>query len=100
VKAALLISVADKRRFGKLKDNLANNYLLGTDQYPNTFEKGLRILGNYQSTKSGVPYCASPNNTGVAFLQRAGGQGGRAGRGVQTKGPTKKDGSLGGDVSN
>ncbi len=31
VKAALLISGADKRRFGKLKDNLANNYLLGTD---------------------------------------------------------------------
>ncbi len=39
VKAALLISGADKRRFGKLRDNLANNYLLGTNQYPNTFEK-------------------------------------------------------------
>ena len=31
VKAALLISGADKRRYGKLKDKLANNYLLGTD---------------------------------------------------------------------
>ncbi len=38
--------------------------------------------------------------TGVAFLQRAGGQRGRAGRGAQTKGPTKKDGILGGDASN
>jgi hypothetical protein len=72
VKAALLISRADKRRFGKLKDDLANNYLLGTDQYPNTFKKALRILGNFQSMKSRVPYPASPNNTGVAFLQRGG----------------------------
>ncbi len=36
VKAALLISGADKRRYGQLKVQLANNYLLGTDQYPNT----------------------------------------------------------------
>ena len=36
VKAALLISGADKTRFGQLKDKLANNYLLGTDQYPDT----------------------------------------------------------------
>ena len=100
VKAALLISVADKRRFGKLKDNLANNYLLGTDQYLNTFEEALRILGNYQSMKSGVPYRASPKDMGMAFLQRGGGRGGRAGRGGQAKGPAKKDRSLGGDASN
>ena len=31
VKAALLISGADRRKYGKLKDELANNYLLGTD---------------------------------------------------------------------
>ncbi len=37
VKAALLISGAGKSRYGKLKDKLANNYLLGTDQYPDTF---------------------------------------------------------------
>jgi hypothetical protein len=37
VKAALLISGADKQRYRKLKDKLANNYLLGMDQNPNTF---------------------------------------------------------------
>jgi predicted transcriptional regulator len=47
VKAALLISGADKMRFGKLKDELDNNYLLGTDQYPDTFKKAMRILRNY-----------------------------------------------------
>jgi hypothetical protein len=72
VKAALLISGADRRKYGKLKDELANNYLLGTDQDPNTFNKAVRILGNYQTTRVGMPYKASPNNTGVAFLQQGG----------------------------
>jgi hypothetical protein len=48
VKAVLLISEANKRRYGKLKEQLANNYLLGTDQYPDTLEKVARVLGNYQ----------------------------------------------------
>jgi hypothetical protein len=95
VKAALLISGADRRKYGKLKDELANNYLLGTDQYPDTFEKALRILGNYQTTTNSLPYRPSPNNTGVAFLQR-GGRGGRgAGRGGQGR-SNDKSGSTGG----
>ncbi len=97
---ALPISGTDKRRFGRLTDEHANNYLVGTDQYPNTYEKELRILGNYQSTKNGMPYHASPSSRGVAFLQRGGGQGGRAGRGGQVKGPAKKDESVGRDASN
>ncbi len=32
IKATLLISRADKRRYGNLKTDLANNYLFGTDQ--------------------------------------------------------------------
>ena len=56
VKAALLISGADKTRYGRLKDQLANNYLLGTDQYPDTLEKATRILGNYQMTRFNRPY--------------------------------------------
>jgi len=69
VKAALLISGADRLKYRKLKDELANNYLLGTDQYPDTFEKALRILGNYQTMTNSQPYRPSPNDAGVAFLQ-------------------------------
>jgi hypothetical protein len=86
VKAALLISGADKWQYSKLKDKLTNNYLLGTDQYPDTFHKTLRILGNHQTSKSSTPFRASPDNTGVAFLQRRGcgrqGGHGRRGRGT------------------
>ncbi len=39
VKAVLLISGTDKRWYAKLKDKRANNYLLGMDQYPDTFDK-------------------------------------------------------------
>jgi hypothetical protein len=91
VKAALLISGADRRRYGALKDSLANNYLLGSNHFPDTFGKGMHILGNYQTTKVSIPYRAIPNNTGVAFLQRGGqggcgaGWGGQAGRGDKTK---------------
>ena len=70
VKAALLISGADKRRYGRLKEQLANNYLLGTDQYPNTLEKASRILGNYQVPKT-TPFQDRRNKGGgLAFLQR------------------------------
>jgi hypothetical protein len=77
VKAALLISGANRCRYGALKDALANNNLLGSNQYPGTFDKAMRVFGNYQVTKTSVPYRASPDDTGVAFLQ----QGGRGGRG-------------------
>ena len=80
VKAALLISGADRRRYGVLKDALTNNYLLGIDQYPDTYDKAFRVLANYQVTKTWAPYKASPDDMGVAFLQQ-GGRGGRAGRG-------------------
>ena len=80
VKTALLISGADKRQYGKLRDKLANNYLFGTDQYPNTYKKAMRILGNYWTSRNMMPYRASPNDTGVAFFQRGGKGGARRGR--------------------
>ena len=90
VKAALLISGADKRRYGRLKEQLANNYLLGTDQYPDTLEKASRILGNYQVAK-GPPFEDRKNTNeggGLAFLQRGARTPGRGcgGRGAQTAG--------------
>ena len=91
-----------QHRYGALKDALANNYLPGNNQYPDTYNKAFRVLANYQVTKMGVPYRASPDGTGVAFLQQRGqgGQGGRGGRGGQgdkSKGGKAKGGSN--DVS-
>ena len=85
VKAALRISRADKQRYGRLKEQLANNYLLGTDQYPDTLEKASRILGNYQVVK-GSPFVDLRNENkggGLVFIQ----QGSRAGHGHRGPGP-------------
>ena len=102
VKAALLISGTDRRKFGKLKDELANNYLLCTEQYPDTLEKAGRILSNYQSMNINAPYRGNPNDMGVAFLQRRGrggrgGRGGRAGRGAKSEGGSSGKGTAAGD---
>jgi hypothetical protein len=99
VKATMLIRGASCQKYEKLKNELANDYLLRLDHYPDTLEKAARVLANYQNTKAIAPYRASGNETGVAFLQR-GGRGGRgAGRGGQ-KGPgAKAKGKTGSGVS-
>ena len=109
VKAAMLISGASRQRYGKLKDELANDYLLGADNYPDTLEKAARILANYQHTRAFAPYSrAGRDKTGVAFLQRGGrggrgaGRGGQEGQGAKTdakSGTGESAGSGGDDVS-
>ena len=69
-----MISGADRHIHGKLKDKLANNYLLKMGQYTNTLEKTLCILRNYQTTRNPQPFRPSPNNIGVAFCKE--GEGG------------------------
>ncbi len=72
VKAALLISSAHKAQYGRLKEQLANNYLLGTDQYPNMLEKATRILGNYQVAKTSQFGERKSKRGGLAFIQKGG----------------------------
>ena len=68
----MLISGASRQQYGRLKDELTNDYLLGSDHYPDTLEKAGMILVNYQNTRASGPYRANGNKTGVAFLQRGG----------------------------
>ena len=78
-KAALLISGADKRRYGGLNNDLGNNYLLGTDQYPDTTKKAKVLLGNYKPPRQ--QQCQHPRyDGGVAFIQRGRGDPGGRGR--------------------
>ncbi len=86
VKVALLISGADKTRFGRLKEELANNYLLGTDQYPDTYEKAMHILGNYQTIKTNRPFRGDSTESGLAFIQQGGRGRGRRGCGSRAGG--------------
>jgi hypothetical protein len=97
VKAALFISEADKQRYGRLKEDLVNNYLLGSNQYPDTFKKGHRILGNYQGPRN---MCGFRGNHvgGVAFIQRGRGTGRTSGQGkAPGHGGTSGNGSATGN---
>ena len=98
VKAALLICGADKQRYGSLKEQLANNYLLGTNQYPGMLEKASRILGNYQVAK-GSPVGGQRNTHeggGLVFTQQGASVGrGCGGQGAQTAGRGAVDAAMG-----
>ena len=69
VKAALIISGAYKRRYGGLKNDLGNNYLMGEDQYPDTTEKARILLGNYKPPRQ-QQHHQPRDDGGVAFIQR------------------------------
>ena len=69
VKAALLISGAEKRRYEGLKNEQGNNDLLGTDQYPDTTEKARVILGNYKPPHQQKRHQPRYDG-GFAFIQR------------------------------
>ena len=75
VQSSLLVSGADKCRFGLLKKDLANDYLMGQDHYPPTMDKAVNLLGNYVLPQT---YTKPPHRDegGVAFLQQGGGCGG------------------------
>jgi hypothetical protein len=84
VRAAILISRASKARYARLKEQLANNYLLGMDQYPNTLEKATRILGNYHGVKL-TPYGEQRSEGGGLAFNHQSTCGGR-GRGMTGRG--------------
>ena len=67
VKAALLISGADKRRYGGLKNDLGNNDLMGANQYPDTTEKARVLLGNYKPPRQQQRH-QPRDDGGVAFI--------------------------------
>ena len=69
VKAALLISGSEKHRYGGLKNDLGNNYLMGTDQYSDTTEKSRVLLGNYKHPCQQQRH-QTRDDGGVAYIKR------------------------------
>ena len=96
VKSALLISGADKRRYGGLNNDLGNNYLLETDQYPDTTEKSRVIMGNYKPARQQQRH-KPRDDGGVALIHRGGGDSG--GRGHDARG-VRSGGTVRGNATN
>ena len=72
--AALLLSGADKIRYGELKSILAQHLSMGMNQYPCTVNKTLNILNTYHKTTKGnkcmkAPTKPNDNQNEVVFAQ-------------------------------
>jgi hypothetical protein len=48
----MMLSGADKKRYGKLLEDLNNNYLAGTDNYPSDVDSTVTLLSHYQDYQS------------------------------------------------
>ena len=64
--ACAFISQADPRRYGRLKEELENDFTKGSDTYPQDMVKAYQLLNKY---KNWVPKNHMPESTGVAFSQ-------------------------------
>ena len=60
------ISQADTRRYGRLKEELENDFTKGSDTYPQDMVKAYQLLNKY---KNWTPKHQIQESTGVAFSQ-------------------------------
>jgi hypothetical protein len=70
VKAALLISGADRRKYGKLKDELANNYLWARTSIPILLRKHYVFLGTIKPQQTTYHTGRSSNEGGEVDVEQ------------------------------
>ena len=61
------ISQADPNRYGRLKEELENDYTKGTESYPQDMVKAYQLLNEY---KHWTPRTYTPEASGIAFSQK------------------------------
>ena len=64
--AVALIAQADRRRFGKLQDDLENAFTMGNNNYPKTIDKAFGLLNDFKVTQ---PKVESMSKQGLGFAQ-------------------------------
>ena len=52
----LYVDNSNQERYGDLKMQLANNYALGTSNFPATLQEAQKFMNNYLGTKSSAPW--------------------------------------------
>ena len=59
---------ADRKRFGKLIEDLSNNYLLGNNNYPKTMISAYNLLQNWRRDPKNLIQINGPTNDGTVFV--------------------------------
>ena len=66
--ATIFIAQSDRRRYGKLQEELENSFTKGNNDYPDNLVKAYHLMNEY---KNWQPRAAVPEASGVAFAQKA-----------------------------
>jgi hypothetical protein len=65
--ATMFIHQSDRRRFGKLSEELENSFTKGNDDYPDNRVSAYHLINEH---KHCTPRSAAPDSSGVAFAQK------------------------------
>jgi hypothetical protein len=69
--ATMFIHQSDRRRCGKLSEDLENSFTKGNDDYPSNLFSAYHLINEY---KCWQPKSAAPDSSGVAFSQKGKGK--------------------------
>ena len=65
--AIRMLMASDRNRFGGLIEDLRNDYLTGSNEYPKTMGTCFTLLNHWAKNPRNVPGALTPNNVGMAF---------------------------------
>jgi hypothetical protein len=65
--AVVFINKADKTQYGRLVEDLWNNYLMGQDNYPKNLNQAYNLLVNWQQDPQNMVHYGAGPNDGVVF---------------------------------
>ena len=65
----MFITQSDRRRYGKLSEELENSFTKGNDDYPDNLVSAYHLINEY---KCWQPKASTPEPSGVAFTQNDG----------------------------
>ena len=88
--AVAFVLGADRQRYGRLIENLENDYLQGQNNYPSTITAAYNLLTNWKQDPRNLVRTIGPVNDGVSFMNIDDGDAGQevalANRGQQKSG--------------
>jgi hypothetical protein len=70
--ASAFLLASDRTRYGKLLEDLENDYLQGRDNYPKTLTGAYNLLVNWKQNPNHFLRFTGPSNDGVAFTNTDG----------------------------
>ena len=74
--AVIMMTGASQKKYGRLIEDMGNDYLKGSDRYPSNMTQTANLLNNWKQDPRNYAQVLGSINDGVAFTQQQGGQNG------------------------